>query len=152
MPSIHTSNDSLIYDTIRGGKHVRDNRDKFSIALHFGELECVIGEDYSPLFNLKEGHWTSSINRNSMHYNRMIHSMYFAAWHWMNDNLPTIERYRNTPPFPSINAEDVIVGALAHHSSAYGENFYMTIFYRALLKSDFASKATVMPDYIYYLD
>jgi hypothetical protein len=148
MSSIHTSNDSLIYDIIRGGKQVRDNRDKFSIALQLGELECIIGEDYSPSFNLKEGHWASRINRNSLHYKRMTHTMYFYAFHWMNDNLPIIKRYR-TNPSPSITADSMTLGSLDHYSRDYGEKFYMTIFLRALLKSDFADKANEMPDYIH---
>lgn len=147
MNSIYTSNDSLIYSVVRGGKNVLETRDKFSLAMHFNGVECNFDENYQPSFNIPEGYWSENINRDSLHYKRLIQNMYFTAWHWMNNNFTTMHMYDGVPGKETYPAE-FIESNLDYNLRDIGPRFFMTVFFIKLTEIDFANKATKMPPYL----
>jgi hypothetical protein len=143
---MHTSNDALVYYVVRNGK-VRESREALSTALYLDGVKVEFDADYSPIFSLKKGQFTDRVDLKSLHYRRLMHAMYWEAWHWMSGNFGTIQYHRQQPQV--MTATQMVESVRDSYANRNGNLFFLTVFLNGLLKTDFVEKATVMPEYRY---
>lgn len=142
----HFTNDALLHSALYLGRGVRDIRERLAAALYFGELKVELNpETYQPEVTI-EGQRTGRIENLGSWLNKVKRSIYFDAWHAMEDISCMFDYYRNES---ILTAQQVAQSRYKHNLNHSGKVYYGTIIWKAIAESTFVTNPDAeQPEYL----
>jgi len=141
---INTSNDAVIFETVRGSK-IQHWRNTLQRAVELGHLHVKLEDDYYPTFTIGDHPSIKEEDRKNINFRRFINHIEWECVRWMEDHIGIILHYRNTPG-ATFKPQDYLQTFLTSMRDRRGSLHFETIFFEALIRSNFASHAQVAPE------